>query len=249
LAEPEDKQDQTKAPPHPGEGHRARLREKFLAHGLAKFTDEEALELLLTLATPRQDCKQQARQLMKALGGLRGVLEAAPKELAAVPGVGPKNILGLKLVPAVARRYLEDRLLSGATLASPQEAADYLFFTMRGLKQEVFRVLFMNRARQVTAVEDIGAGTLDQAVVYPREVVARALAAGAAALVCAHNHPSGRPQPSRQDLDLTRRLYHACRAVEIELVDHIIVGEAEIYSLAQSGHMEAYVSEYQALGL
>lgn len=97
---------------HPGFGHRERLRQKFLRHGLEKFTDEEALELLLTLATPRRDCKQQARALLLALGSLRAVLEAEPKALAAVPGVGPKNILGLKLVPAVARRYLEDRLLT-----------------------------------------------------------------------------------------------------------------------------------------
>ncbi|MBA4358531.1 MAG: hypothetical protein C0405_12490, partial [Desulfovibrio sp.] len=133
--------------------------------------------------------------------------------------------------------------------ANAQEAADYLFFTMRGLKQEVFRVLLINSARQVTGMEDMAVGTLDQAVVYPREVVARALAHGAAAMVCAHNHPSGRPQPSRQDLELTRRLYHACRAVSIELTDHIIVGEGEIYSLARQGHLQAYADEYEALGL
>jgi DNA repair protein RadC len=177
------------------------------------------------------------------------VLEAEPRQLAALEGIGPKNILGLKLVPAVARRYLEDKLLSGQTLASHQEAADYLFFTMGGLRQEVFRVLLMNRARQVMASEDIAVGTLDQAVVYPREVVARALAAGAAALVCAHNHPSGKPQPSRQDLELTRRLYHACRAVSLELVDHVIVGREEMYSLTQHGHLLACAAEYEALGL
>jgi DNA repair protein RadC len=233
----------------PGTGHRERLREKFLRHGLGKFTDEEALELLLTLATPRRDCKQQARSLLKSLGGLRAVLEAEPKVLAAVPGVGPKNILGLKLVPAVARRYLEDRLLTMGPLGQGRELADYLLFTMGPLTQEVFRIFLLNGARQVTATEDLFSGTLDQAVVYPREVLARALSAGAAALVCAHNHPSGDPAPSASDRELTRRLYHACRSVGLELVDHLVVGYKAIFSFAHNGEMAAWEREHRAWGL
>ncbi len=234
---------------NPAEGHRARLRDKFLQHGLAKFTDEEALELLLTLATPRRDCKQQARQLMKNLGSLRAVLEAEPKLLAQVKGIGPKNILGLKLVPAVARRYLEDRLLNGAGFEDPAKAADYLQLTMGSLKQEVFRVLLLDAGRRVLAMEDLFSGTLNQAVVYPREVVARALGAGAAAVVAAHNHPGGDPRPSGQDRALTRQLYFACAGVGLELVDHLIVTANGLYSFAQQGDLEALAREYQALKL
>jgi DNA repair protein RadC len=234
---------------NPAEGHRARLRDKFLEHGLAKFTDEEVLELLLTLATPRRDCKQQARQLMKNLGGLRGVLEAEPKLLAQVKGIGPKNILGLKLVPAVARRYLEDRLINGASFSDPQKAADYLQLTMGPLKQEVFRAMLLDAQRRVLAVEDMFAGTLNQAVVYPREVVARALGAGATAVVAAHNHPGGDPRPSRQDRALTRQLYFACAGVGLELVDHLIVAAAGLYSFAQQGEFTTLAREYQALNL
>ncbi|MBI5523126.1 MAG: DNA repair protein RadC [Desulfarculus sp.] len=231
---------------HPGTGHRQRLREKFLDHGLGKFTDEEVLELLLTLATPRRDCKQQARALLKALGSLRGVLEAAPKLLGAVPGVGPKNILGLKLVPAVARRYLEDRLLTMGRLGDGPELADYLLFSMAPLTQEVFRVFLLDAQRRVRATEDLFSGTLDQAVVYPREVVARALAAGAAALICAHNHPGGESTPSAADRDITRQLYHACRGVSLELVDHLVVGREGIYSFAQTGELKAWAVERQS---
>lgn len=230
----------------PGAGHRERLREKFLRHGLGKFTDEEVLELLLTLATPRRDCKQQARALLKALGSLRGVLEAEPKALGAIQGVGPKNILGLKLVPAVARRYLEDRLLTMGRLGDGPELADYLLFSMAPLTQEVFRVFLLDAQRRVTVTEDLFSGTLDQAVVYPREVVARALAAGAAGLICAHNHPGGEPTPSVQDRDITRRLFHACRGVSLELVDHLVVGREGIYSFAQAGEFRAWAVERAA---
>ncbi|MFZ5585866.1 MAG: RadC family protein [Thermodesulfobacteriota bacterium] len=233
---------------HPGQGHRRRLRDKFLAHGLAKFTDEEVLELLLTLATPRRDCKQQARALLAHFGGLRAVLEAAPADLAGLDGIGPKNILGLKLIPAVARRYLEDRLLTGG-LAQLHEVSDYLLWTMAPLAREVFRVLLLDQSRRVTASEDLFAGTLGEAVVYPREVVAKALAGGAAAILCAHNHPGGDPRPSRDDLDLTRRLYFACRGVGLELVDHLIVGRERVHSLAGDPAWRRITSEYAALGL
>ena len=234
---------------HPGDGHRARLRDKFLAHGLTKFTDEEALELLLTLATPRRDCKQQARALLAGLGSLRAVLEAEPRELAKIKGIGPKNILGLKLVPAVARRYLEDRLMTGGGLADPTQAAEYLRLTMGPLKQEVFRVLLLDGAWRVLANEELFAGTLNQAVVYPREVAARALAAGAAAVVAAHNHPGGDPTPSREDRSLTRQLYFACRGVGLELVDHLVVGGDDCYSFRQEGELVPLAREYDALHL
>lgn len=234
---------------HPGAGHRARLRDKFLAHGLAKFTDEEVLELLLTLATPRRDCKQQARTLLKQMGGLRAVLEAEPQALAGVEGIGPRNILGLKLVPAAARRYLEDRLTSGASLEDPAKAADYLQLTMGPLKQEVFRVLLLDGRRRVLAVEDLFAGTLNQAAVYPREVVARALSAGASVLVAAHNHPGGELRPSAEDRRLTRQLYFACAGVGLELADHLIVTAEGLYSFAAAGDLSALAQEYRALHL
>lgn len=239
----------TAAGDHPGRGHRGRLRDKFLEHGLDKFTDAEVLELLLTLATPRKDCKQQARGLLKGLGNLAAVLEADPETLAGYPGVGPRNILGLKLVPAAARRYLEQRLEHMGGFVDASQMADYLRMTMRPLTREVFRVILLDAARRVRGVEDLFSGTLNEAPAYPREVVARALAGGAAGIVCAHNHPRGEARPSRDDRRVTRRLFHACRTVELEFIDHIIVGEDDIYSFARSGELAALEDEYQTLNL
>ncbi len=237
------------AAPHPGEGHRGRLRERFLAHGLAKFTDEELLELLLTLATPRRDCKQPARQLMARFGSLQAVLDASPGELAQVEGIVPKNLLGLKLVPAAAKRYLEDRLLKGLAEFSPERAADYLRLTMGPLGREVFRVLLLDGHRRVLAADDLTSGTLNQAVVYPREVAARALAGRAAAVVCAHNHPGGDPRPSPQDERLTRLLYFALKGVGVELLDHLVVTRESVHSFAARGALAALAAEYRALDL
>ena len=234
---------------HPGEGHRQRLREKFLRHGLGKFTDEEVLELLLTLATPRRDCKAQARGLMKRFGSLQAVMDAPVEELAKIKGVGPRNILGIKLVPAVARRYLEDQLVHRGPLADPRQAADYFRMTMSGLKQEVFRVILLDTHNRVLGVEEMFSGTLNRAVVYPREVVARALGVGAAGIICAHNHPSGEPSPSTQDEEFTRLLVFACMPVGVRVLDHLIVAGAEIYSFAEHGRIAVWEAEYQALGL
>lgn len=229
--------------PHPGAGHRGRLRDKFLAHGLEKFTDEEVLELLLTLATPRQDCKQQARALMKNFGNLRRVFEAERDELARIKGIGPKNALGIKLIHQVARRYLRERLIHGEALSSSSQAFEFLNLTMRDLKREVFRVIFLSNKNRVITTEDVFTGTLTQSAVYPREVVSRALHHGSAKLILAHNHPAGDPRPSPDDLSLTRRLVMACRTVDIGVLDHLIIGDNQYYSLADQGHLKIFDQE------
>jgi DNA repair protein RadC len=234
-------------PDHPGSGHRSRLREKFLAHGLAKFTDEEVLELLLTLATPRQDCKQQARALMKRFGNLRLVFEADREDLAQIKGIGPKNVLGIKLIHQVARRYLRQRLIHGEAITTSAQAFDFLNLTMRDLKREVFRVIFLSNKHQVITVEDVFVGTLTQSAVYPREVVARALHHNAAKLIFAHNHPSGDPTPSADDRRLTRQLVFACRAVDVGVLDHLVIGNNQFYSLADEGHIKTCQQEADRL--
>ncbi|MCB2186463.1 MAG: DNA repair protein RadC [Deltaproteobacteria bacterium] len=235
--------------PHPGAGHRARLRDKFLAHGLEKFTDAEILELLLTLATPRQDCKERARQLLAKFGGLAAVLEAPAPELAREPGLGPKNVLGLKLVPAVARRYLEDRLAAGPGPLEPASLLEWLTMSMQALSREVCRVILLDAAGGVLAWEEIFAGTYNEAAVYPREVVALALSRGAAGLIFVHNHPSGDPTPSPDDRRLTRRLFHACRGVGLDMADHYIIARGGAYSFAQAGELAGWRQETAALGL
>ena len=181
------------AKPHKGEGHRQRLREKFLTSGLSGFQDYEVIELLLTLATPRKDCKDAAKEALKHFKTLQGVLEASPKALCEIHGIGPKNLLGLKLIKAVADRYLEKRLISRDPLNNSKELFDYLYHSIRDKNRECFNVVFLDAKNKVITTETLFEGTLTASSVYPREVVLSALNHNAAALIFAHNHPSGDP--------------------------------------------------------
>jgi DNA repair protein RadC len=224
-------------------GHRARLREKFLDHGLEKLTDEETVELLLTLATPRRDCKQAAREALSRFNGLPGVLEASVGELQQVPGIGPKNALGLKLVHEVARKFLRERLVGREFMASSREVYEYLVHSLRDLKKEVFKVIFLNGRNEVIEVKTLFEGSLTSSAVYPREVIKSALEHHAAALVFAHNHPSGDPAPSAQDFTITRELLVAARLMGIKVLDHLVIGRNRYYSFADQGHIRAWEAE------
>ena len=149
-----------------GEGHRQRLRDKFLERGLSAFTDEEALELLLSLGTPRKDCKPMARAAIKSFGGLRGVLEAPIDQLQQIPGIGSKNVVAVRLVHEVARRFLKDRLEGKPyRFGSSREVFDYLYHSMQDLKREVFKALFLDNQNQILFVEDLFEGTLSASAV------------------------------------------------------------------------------------
>lgn len=224
-------------------GHRERLRQRFLNHGLEKFTNEEIVELLLALGTPRRDCKQAAREALKRFHGLPGVLEASLEQLQAVPGIGPKNALGLKLVHEVARKFLRERVVGREFLSSSKEVYDYLLHSLRDLKKEVFKVIFLNGRNEVIQLETLFEGSLSSSAVYPREIIKRALECHAAAMVFAHNHPSGDPAPSRQDLVITRELFLGGRIMGIKVLDHIIIGRSGYYSFADQGHLRTWEAE------
>ena len=217
------------------DGHRGRLREKFLSTGLNGFHDYEVIELLLTLATPRKDCKPSAKAALQRFGSLAAVLEASPRELCEISGIGPKNLFGLKLIPAVCERYLEKRLTAGAVLHNSAALFDYLYQSMQDKKREQFKVLFLDAKNRVLGIQTLFEGTLTSSSVYPREVVRAALDHHAAALIFAHNHPSGDPQPSPEDTALTKKLIAACRLVDLTVHEHIIIGGGTYYSYADSG--------------
>ncbi len=222
---------------HKGEGHRKRLREKFLATGLAGFHDYEVIELLLTLATPRKDCKDAAKAALRRFKTLQGVFEASPNELCEIEGIGPKNLLGLKLVKATADRYLEKRLINKDPISNSKELFDYLYHSMRDKHQESFKVVFLNAKNRIIAVETLFTGTLTASSVYPREVVRAALENKAAALLFAHNHPSGDPAPSQDDFAITRQLIVACKAMGITVHEHLIIGDNRYYSFSDQGEI------------
>ena len=221
-----------------GEGHRQRLRDKFLAQGIEAFTDAEIIELLLTFGTPRSDCKEAARELLARFGSLPAVLDAAPVQLQQVKGVGPKNIFALHFIQGVARRYLRQRVVGKEYVRSSREVADYLIHSMRGLQHEVLTVVFLDAAHAVLDATVVAEGTVTVNTIYPRELVKAALARNASALVIAHNHPSGSLTPSRQDSELTRSLYLVCSFMHLDLLDHLIIGAGDqVYSFADQGLM------------
>jgi len=228
-----------------GEGHRQRLREKFLSAGLSGFHDYEVVELLLTLATPRKDCKEAAKEALKRFDSLQGVLEASTRELCEIDGIGPTNIFGIKLIRAVADRYLQKRVQKKDPLRNSKELFDYLYHTLRDRHRECFEVIFLDSKNRVIATETLFEGTLTASSVYPREVVAAALDHHAAALIFAHNHPSGVPDPSAEDTALTRQLVFACRVMGITVHEHLIIGDNTYFSFADHGLIAGMNREYE----
>jgi DNA repair protein RadC len=220
-----------------GSGHRGRLRDRFLERGLDNFTDVEVLELLLSFGTPRSDCKEPARHALQHFGSLCSVLEASSSDLLKIKGFGPKNSFAVPFVQAIARRYLKERLRGKRYLHSSNHVKEYLLHSMRGLKKEIFTVIYLDSSHAVIETEVIAEGTINNTTVYPREFIRRALDFNAAALVVAHNHPSGSVRPSAQDKQLTRTLFLVSSFMHIQLLDHLIIG-AGSFSFADQGLMD-----------
>ncbi len=217
------------------EGHRQRLRDKFLNSSLEGFHDYEIIELLLTLGTPRKDCKQSAKEALMKFGTLKAVLEADAVDLKTVRGIGDKNVFGLKIAQAVARRYLADRVVDKDFIRSSKEVLEYLQHNLRDKNRDVFMVIYLNGRNQIIKMEEVFEGTLSTSAVYPREVVKRALDNEAAALVFVHNHPSGNPNPSKEDLTITNKLKEASQSIDDVVHDHLIIAGNEVYSFADHG--------------
>ncbi len=225
-------------------GHRKRLREKFIKSGLAGFHDYEIVELLLSLGTPRKDCKPQAKEAIKKFNSLRGVLEASPEELQQIDGVGPHSAFGIKLVQEVAREFLKEKILDKPVYKSSQEIFDYLYHSMRDLKKEVFKVIYLNSQNQIINTADLFQGTLNSNSISPREVIESAIKHNAVSLIFAHNHPSGNPESSKSDKELTKDLVYAASIMRIKVLDHIIIGNNIYFSFAGEGLIEEYELDF-----
>jgi len=231
------------------QGHRKRLREKFLKSGLAGFNDYEIVELLLSLGTPRKDCKPPAKEVIKKFQTLRGVLEAPIEELQKLKDIGPHSAFGIKLVLEVAQEFLKAKIVDKPFYRSSQEVFDYLYHSMRGLKKEVFKVIYLNSQNQIIDTVELSSGTVSSSSVSPREVIEGAINNNAAALVFAHNHPSGNPEPSASDRGITRELVYAGRIMRIKVLDHIVIGDNRYYSFAGEGLLGEYETDFLNLML
>ena len=222
-------------PPH-YLGHRRRLRARFVKHGLDGLAEHEVMELLLTFAIPRADVKVPAKRLLARFGGLKAVLDAPLSELQAVQGVGEVAATGLHAIRAAATAYLL-QTAEGRVLHDPLELMDFWKMRLGGLRHEAFAVGYLDTALRLlpNGVEIVRHGSIDRAAVQPREVVAGALKREAAALVLAHNHPNGDVEPSEADRRLTDAIVAAAQAVELRVVDHVVVSGNAGFSFRAAG--------------
>ena len=232
--------DQAQPPPRPGpgqdaSGHRARLRKRLIEGGAEALGDHEVVEYLLMTAIPRRDVKPLARTLMARFGSLAGVLNADPHTLANHPGMGETSAAALRIVALAARRMARQQVREKPVLASWQALIDYLTIDMAHLTVERVRVLFLNTQNMLIHDEHVGDGSIDEAAIHPREVIRKAMDLGASALIIVHNHPSGSPQPSRADIEITKRIAEAGRLLGIVVHDHVIIGREGHTSLRAKG--------------
>ncbi|HEB74830.1 MAG TPA: DNA repair protein RadC [Nitrospirae bacterium] len=216
-------------------GHRERLRKRFIEGGVKGLQDYEALELLLTYAVARKDTKPAAKALLKRFKGISGVFAADLHELKEVEGIGEKSAVLIKLMHVLMELCLKEKALRGVKLSSPDAVIEYCRVSMGWLRDEQFRVIYLNSQNQVISEEVIQEGTVDQAVVYPRKVIEYALRHKAAAFILVHNHPGGLLRPSRSDIELTKRLKGASEEMGLRVHDHLIITRDGHYSFYENG--------------
>ena len=220
---------------HDGAGHRARLRQKLADAGGEALLDHELIEYLLALAIPRRDTKPLAKLLLREFGGIGGLMTADWQAIARVPGTGDTSVAAIKIVQATALRMLRNEVAARPVLANWQALLDYLRADMAHLGVERVRVLHLNSRNMLIRDDHMGDGSIDQAAIYTREVIRRAIDLGSAALILVHNHPSGDPSPSRQDIDVTRQIIDAGKRLNISVHDHIIIAGQGHVSLRAKG--------------
>ena len=208
----------------PNAGHRERLRARFLKGGAAAMPDYELLELACSPPCPRKDTKPLAKTLLARFGSFAEVIAAPRERLREIPGVGDAVANQLKIVEAAAARLAQTRVIGRPALSSWSALLDYCMAAMARAAAEEFRVLFLDRKNVLIADEVQARGTVDHAPVYPREIVKRALEHGASAIILVHNHPSGDPTPSKADIEMTREIATAAKALKIAIHDHLVIG-------------------------
>ena len=209
-------------------GHRQRLKTRFRKGGVKALADYELLELQLMTAIPRRDVKPLAKDLIKEFGSYTEVISASPERLSQISGIGDNTITILKLAEASAQKYAEGTVMKKPVLSNWQALIDYCNTQLAYKSNEQFRVLFLDRQNRLIADEKMQEGTIDHTPVYPREIIKRALELGSTAIILVHNHPSGNPTPSQEDIAMTVKILEAGKQLGVTLHDHLII--------AKSGH-------------
>lgn len=218
-------------------GHRKRLRERFLKQP-DTLAEHELLELLLTFAIPRRDCKHLAKKLLARFGTMGAALDANPDELKTFEGFGDASLVLFKAIAETAARREYERLVKAdgrGKISNPADAVAFVQAKIAGNKDEAFLVIYLNTKNRILGYETIQEGTVNQAVVYPRKVIEGALRRSATGVILAHNHPSGETSPSSHDIRLTREVAKAAETMDIAVLDHIVVGAKEFFSFKNEG--------------
>ncbi len=212
-----------------------RPREKLLKLGPQALSEAELIAIFLRTGTRGHSAVEVARDLLLKFRSLRGLLTADRESVCSVAGLGPARYAALQASLELARRHFQEQMQSGPTLTNPKSTREYLRMRLRDLDHEVFCCLYLDNRNRVIACEELFRGTIDGATVHPREVVKRALAHNAAAVILAHNHPSGVAEPSQADEIITRRVKESLAAVEIRVLDHLVIGDGVCESMAERG--------------
>ena len=212
-----------------------RPREKMLRNGPEGLSDGELLAIFLRVGVPGKTAVDVARELLSEFGGLRQLLDVDLTSFSQVKGMGPAKFVQLQAALELGKRYLEQEMALGDAITSPEKIKRYLKAKMRAYKHEVFACVYLDNQHRIVDFKELFFGTIDGASVYPREVVKQTLAANAAAVIFVHNHPSGIAEPSESDRQITERLVKALHLVDVRVLDHMIVGDSEVFSFAERG--------------
>lgn len=217
------------------EGHRKRLKERFLKEGLAHFQPHEVLELLLFYALPRKDTNALSHRLLETFGSLQNVLEADISQLKKIEGMGEHGAILLGLMPQISSYYTQQQNEEAVFLSGSAQGEAYVKSLFRGKKYEAFYLIHLNTRNKVNFAQCLQTGTIDQAAVYPRLVVESALRHRSSKIILAHNHPGGSLTPSQADIALTKKLKEALQTIHVQVVDHFIVAAEDCMSFAERG--------------
>ena len=208
---------------------------RLLAKGAGSLTDAEILSLLLRSGSRERSALDISKDLISMYGDLRGVLNAPQAELLKIPGMGAPKVAYMQAALELGRRHLEQKMKPRDVMTNPESVNDFLSFHLRDRSREIFAVLFLDNRHQVIEYEEMFQGTLSSAAVHPREIIKQVLYHNAAAVILAHNHPSGIAEPSQSDADITVKIQKALQLIDVRLLDHIVVGDGEFVSLSNRG--------------
>jgi DNA repair protein RadC len=225
------------------------LEDRFIRHGLNELNNKQIIELIVGRNVSKTECRIMTAEIMAKYKTLREFIKAPVEELKTITGMNERCLISIKMMQDIPSRFLKEEIIEKTFCMSSQEIFDYLYYSMRDLKKEVFRIVYLNNQCQIIDTEILFEGTLNEIHIYPREVQERAIKHNAHQLIFVHNHPSGDPAPSHNDEKITRDLVFIGKVLQIGVLDHIIIGDNRYFSFAGSGLIEKYEDEFLNLRL